>query len=299
MTAAPVDEYCPQVSLIVAIRNAAATLRDCLESLMQLEYPRGHLEVLCIDNASSDDTARILHDYQHHCRIVREEKRGPAAARNAGLRCAAGLVVALTDADCVVDPHWLRHLVEPLRDPCVGVVGGTILSKRPCNSIEAFGEQIHDHYRALNEFAPPYAITMNWASRMDVLRTVGLFNEDLLRCSDVEWSYRMVRAGYRSVYAPAAVVYHQNERTPWGLMREGYVHGYHAVKVLRLHAAFLREVRTQTQGGPPPAMGPAAPYRLPVQPWPNALWSRVFRLGKRVGRLHATFPIRQIRCIPS
>jgi len=292
MTDAPADEYRPQVSLIVAIYNAAATLRDCLESLTHLDYPRSLLEVLCVDNASSDATPRILEGYRNRFEIVHEARRGPAAARNAGLRRASGQVIAFTDADCVVDPCWLRHLVEPLRGPQVGVVGGTILSKRPCNSIEAFGEQIHDHHRAVNEFEPPYAITMNWASRLDVLRVVGFFNEDLLRCSDVDWSYRMVRAGYRLAYAPAAIVYHQNERTPWGLMREGYVHGYHAVKVLRLHAALLQQVHAHKQGRRGSATEPVAvPGRLPPQPWRDALWSRVFRLGKRVGRLHASFPI--------
>ena len=112
----PFDAYRPHVSLIVAIYNAAATLRDCLESLLQLDYPRSHLEVLCVDNASTDDTPRILEGYGDRFRILREEKRGPAAARNAGLRRTVGEVVALTDSDCVVDPNWLGHLVGPLRD---------------------------------------------------------------------------------------------------------------------------------------------------------------------------------------
>ena len=125
---------------------------------------------------------------------------------------------------------------------------------------------------------------------MDVLRAVGCFNEDLLRCSDVDWSYRMVRAGYRPVYAPAAIVYHQNERTPWGLLHEGYVHGYHAVKVLRLHRAFLQHVLDQRRAQRVPATETVAvPGRIPPQPWRAALWSRLFRLGKSVGRLHASW----------
>jgi glycosyltransferase involved in cell wall biosynthesis len=276
--------------VIVAVYNAAPTLRDCLDSLLQLDYPRDRLELLCVDNASTDDTPRVLHDYRERFGIVREEKRGPAAARNAGLRRAAGEVIALTDADCVVDPNWLRCLVQPLADAGVGVVGGTILSKRPCNSIEAFGEQIHDHCRALNEFRPPYAITMNWGARMDVIRAVGHFNEDLVRCSDVDWSYRMTCAGYRGVYAPAAVVYHRNERTPWGLLHEGYVHGYHAVRVTRLHADLVRHAREERAHHPAAvATDGVVQHRcLPPQPWRDALWSRLFRAGKRLGRAHGS-----------
>lgn len=289
LTAEPIDFEYPQVSVIVAIYNGAGTLRACLDSLLRLDYPRGQVELICVDNASSDDTPRILHAYRDRLRIVHQPKRGPAAARNAGVRCATGTVIALTDADCVVDPHWLRHLVRPLCDTGVGVAGGTILSKRPCNSIEAFGEQIHDHYRALHEFKPPYAITMNWAARTDVLGSVGLFNEDLLRCSDVDWSYRMLRCGYRGVYAPAAVVYHQNEHTPWGLMHEGYVHGYHAVRVSRLHTALLHHARLEKPATPPsPPTSTTEPCRLTPKPRRDQLWLRLFQFGKRVGRLHAS-----------
>jgi len=279
----------PRISVIVAIYNAAATVRDCLESLLRLEYPQDRVELLCIDNGSTDDTPQILKAYEGRLKVLRAERRGPAAARNVGVRCATGDVIALADSDCVVDPQWLRHLVEPLRDARVGVAGGTILSRRPCNSIEAFGEQIHDHYRAVYEFKPPYAITMNWAATRDVVERVGPFNEDLLRGSDVDWSYRVVSAGYQIAYAPAAIVYHQNERTPWGLMREGYVHGFHAVRVSQLHAALLQRSRQEPAVVSTPTS--ASSYRLPPQPWSDAVWSRLFRIGKRVGRFHASLSI--------
>jgi GT2 family glycosyltransferase len=284
-----------KVSVVLAVYNGVATLAECLDSLRQIDYPRHQLEVLCVDNGSTDDTPRILKDHRDYCTILREPKRGPAAARNAGVRCASGDIVALTDADCRVDADWLRHLVEPLRDPGVGVAGGAIFSKRPCNAIEAFGERIHDHYRALHEFVPAYAITMNWAARRDVIDAVGLFNENLLRCSDVDWSYRMLRRGYRAVYAPSAIVYHQNERTPWGLMHEGYVHGYHAVNVLRLHSAFVEQAR---RARPARRVTPHAATRSQQEsaasrPWSDALWLRMFRLGKNVGRLHAGLSVRR------
>jgi cellulose synthase/poly-beta-1,6-N-acetylglucosamine synthase-like glycosyltransferase len=273
-------EGLPRVSVIVAAYNAHATLAECLESLLQLDYPRSHLEVLCVDNASNDTTPNLLARYAGRLRTLREPRRGPAAARNTGVRHAGGEVVAFTDADCVVDRTWLRHLVAPLHDPRVGVAGGRILS-RGRNPIERFGERIHDHERALNTIQPPYAITMNWASRRDVLDAVGGFNEDLLRCSDVDLSYRIVQAGYRLVYAPHAIIYHRNERTPWGLLHEGYVHGYHAVQVRALHDTLLRQVRAarrrQADGTPP-----RAPQR-----WSDPLWWWLFNLGKRLGRLHA------------
>jgi GT2 family glycosyltransferase len=105
-----------------------------------------------------------------------------------------------------------------------------------------------------------------------------------LRCSDVDLSYRIVQAGYRLVYEPQAIIYHSNERTPWGLMHEGYVHGYHAVKVRALHDTFLQQVRAVRRVD---ARVPQRQARAP-QPWSDALWWALFNLGKRVGRLHAS-----------
>jgi hypothetical protein len=131
----------------------------------------------------------------------------------------------------------------------------------------------------MHMFSPPYAITMNWASRRAVLEEVGRFNETLLRSSDVDCSYRLVAAGYRLVYAPAAVIYHRNERTPWGLVHEGYVHAVHAPRVHALHAEFLARLRTErrSNGSRP------APVAAPAGHWSDPLWQSLFNFGKRLG----------------
>jgi cellulose synthase/poly-beta-1,6-N-acetylglucosamine synthase-like glycosyltransferase len=278
----------PSASVIVAVRNGAATLGACLDSLLRLDYPADRVELIAVDNASTDTTPDILAGSGARLRVLHEQRLGPAAARNRGLRDAVGEMVAFTDADCVVDRQWLRHLVAPLTDSTIGVVGGRILSRRPCNRIEAFGEHIHDHARAV-QLSPPYAITMNWASRRSVLEAVGRFNETLLRSSDVDCSYRMVAAGYRLVYAPEAVIYHRNERTPWGLVHEGYVHAVHAPRVRALHAEFLARTRAAqaANGGPRPA-----PPTSATPHWSDPLWRRLFNFGKRMGRTHAAWRAR-------
>ncbi|HSQ00564.1 MAG TPA: glycosyltransferase [Candidatus Dormibacteraeota bacterium] len=276
----------PRAAVIVAVYNGAETLQDCLESLLRLDYPATRHEVIVVDNASTDATAAILSDYGGRIRLCFEERRGPAAARNRGLQATTAEVVAFTDADCTVDPAWLRHLVAPLPDPSVGVVGGRILSRRPCNRIEAFGEHIHDHARAMYECTPPYAITMNWASRREVLEAVGRFNETLLRSSDVDCAYRMVSAGYRLVYVPEAVIYHRNERTPWGLVHEGYVHAVHAPRVRALHRELLARARDPRRPARP---APPIPLEHPPSHWSDALWRSLFLFGKRLGRAHAAW----------
>ena len=103
----------------------------------------------------------------------------------------------------------------------MGIAGGTIRAVPPAGDVERFGEVIHDHRRAIEVFEPPYAITMNWASRRSVLEELGGFDERFRRCEDVDLSYRMIQAGYRLAFAPAAVIYHHNEENLAGLFREG------------------------------------------------------------------------------
>ena len=231
----------PSVSIVVPVRDGAETIDACLRSLLALDYPEDGHEIMVVDNGSRDATSAILARHAGRIRVLAEATRGPAAARNRGLAEARGDVVAFTDADCVVDRQWLRHLVAPLDDGGVTIVGGRILARRPCNAIERFGVDIHDHERAINVYAPPYAITMNWASPRLRLAAAGGFDEGLRRGEDVDLAYRLVQAGHKIVFAPDAVVYHVNERSFAGLFREGFRHGVYSVAVLRKHRAFVTE----------------------------------------------------------
>ena len=204
-----------------------------------------------VDNGSRDGTADALRSYGDRIVRLQEATRGPAAARNAGLRGARGEVVAFTDADCRVDPDWLTAVVAPLDNPRVGIAGGTIRAIPPASDVERFGELIHDHRQAIEVFEPPYAITMNWASRRAVLDELGGFDERFRRCEDVDLSYRMTQAGYTLAFAPNAVVYHHNEENLAGLFREGFQHGFHGVHALKHHQEFLRgfgHARVDRQG---------------------------------------------------
>jgi glycosyltransferase involved in cell wall biosynthesis len=277
--------YFPAVSVIVPVYNGAKTIEDCLQSLLALDYPREKVELLVVDNASTDRTPELLRRHGDTLRIVFEQKRGPAAARNKGLRHAQGEVVAFTDADCVVDRRWLQFLVGPLQDSHTGIVGGKILAKRPYNFIEKFGEQIHDHDAAINLYRPPYVITMNWASRRKILKEFN-FDEALRRGEDGDLSYRIFQAGYGFVYQPDAVIYHQNESSLAGLFKEGFQHGFYAVPVIKKHHAFVRQ------------FGHRRFSRASYQALAASLWSYVrgedaesslcpfvFNAGKKIGKI--------------
>jgi glycosyltransferase involved in cell wall biosynthesis len=224
----------PAVSVIVPVYNGASTIAACITSLLAQAFPSEQYELLVVDNASTDATPSIVRSFGERVHLLSETTRGASAARNRGILAARGTNIAFTDADCVVEPQWLGAIVKPLGDPTIGIVGGRILSLVDANRIERFGERIHDHQMAI-ESEQPYVISMNWASPATVLRETGLFDVALLRAQDVDFSWRIHRAGFRLVYSPDAVVRHHNEKTLWGLMHEGYVHGVSGVRLMQKH----------------------------------------------------------------
>jgi GT2 family glycosyltransferase len=230
----------PEVSVVVPVYNSEKTVEAAIQSLLSLNYP-GSVEFLFIDNRCTDRTNQILNEYASRITVLHENKPGQSAARNRGIRAARHSIVAFTDADCVVDANWLTDLIAPLADARVGISGGTICAIKPCNAIQLFGELLHDHEKPIQMFKPPYAISMNWASRKNVLLEVGGFDETMFRGEDCDLSYRIIQAGYRIVYQPGAIVAHRNKADLKALFREGFVDGFHAVKVLKKHRIYLRQ----------------------------------------------------------
>ncbi|MCX7766409.1 MAG: glycosyltransferase, partial [Candidatus Sumerlaeia bacterium] len=77
--------------------------------LMELNFPRDRLEIVVVDNASTDRTPEIIKSFP--VKYVYESKRNRARARNTAVSASNGDVVAFTDADCIVDKEWLNYLV--------------------------------------------------------------------------------------------------------------------------------------------------------------------------------------------
>lgn len=124
----------PAVSVVIPVLNAARTLPRCLEALATLDPTPA--EILLVDNGSTDNSVALLTTFAREVgpqrvSIVREARRGAAAARNAGVRIAGGDIIAFTDADCVPAPDWVHHLRAPFSDGRVGAVAGRVMPRDP------------------------------------------------------------------------------------------------------------------------------------------------------------------------
>jgi GT2 family glycosyltransferase len=115
------------VTVLLPVYNGAGVLRQKLESILALDYPRHLLDILVISDGSTDATDDIAREFvSSGVRLLRVPRGGKAAALNAGIEQAQGEILFFTDVRQKLAPDSLRHLVACLADPSVGSVTGEL-----------------------------------------------------------------------------------------------------------------------------------------------------------------------------
>lgn len=114
MSQAPDRRNNPFVSIIIPTFNSERYVRECLESVFAQTFR--DYEVIVVDDGSTDQTVSILQGLGERIRLVARENRGPAAARNEGIRLARGKWVAFLDSDDLWLPHKLQVQAQVARD---------------------------------------------------------------------------------------------------------------------------------------------------------------------------------------
>ncbi|MEO7361129.1 MAG: glycosyltransferase, partial [Gemmatimonadaceae bacterium] len=129
------DEQCMPISIVVSARNEARDLPACLNALLALDYPRELLQIVLVNDLSTDNTGDIIDAAAMNCPhiIALHTSALPANGLEAkargiahGFRAATGDWVLITDADGTVTPQWARHLLGYV-DANTGMAGGALL----------------------------------------------------------------------------------------------------------------------------------------------------------------------------
>lgn len=185
----------PRVSLVIPGRNAASTLGECLAAACPMLERGELLEILFVDDGSTDDTRAIA--AQFPVKIIAGAGEGPGAARNRGIAQAKGEWIWFIDSDCVADPDALTILLPYTQDKQVAAVGGSYGNMRPDSLLACLihEEIIARHERMSSEVN--FIGTFNALYRKDVLQEVGGFDEHFLKAQDAELAYRVRSHGYK------------------------------------------------------------------------------------------------------
>lgn len=213
----------PFVSVIIPVFNDNERLKICLQALKTQTYPVDGYEVIVIDNNSQEDVQSII-DQLDYVILSYEKRPGSYVARNTGLSCAKGEIIAFTDADCIPASDWIEKGVATLRSQSnIGLVAGRIDlfardSKKP-NPIELY-ESIALSFPQ-DKFVEDgkFGVTANLFTFKAVFNDVGLFDETLKSGGDRQWGERVFAKGYRQIYADDVCVKHP-ARDSWEDLRK-------------------------------------------------------------------------------
>jgi glycosyltransferase involved in cell wall biosynthesis len=209
----PAPAETPMVSVVICAYNAERTMRQCLESLRKLDYP--NYEIIIVDDGSRDRTAEIAMDFPEF-RLIRQPNKGLSVARNVGMQAAHGELIAYTDSDCVVDPHWLNLIVRAIADGRFDGCGGPNYAPHEDGWVEACV--------AASPGAPCHVLTAddraehlagcNMVFRKTALLAIGGFDPQFISAGDdVDICWRMLDAGFTLGFCPAAFVWHFRRNT--------------------------------------------------------------------------------------
>jgi hypothetical protein len=220
----------PLVSLIIANYNGAQHLPDCLGSVAALDYPRDSLEVILVDNGSTDDSVAVARRILPNIRVLLQTTNtGFAPASNEGARAAHGEYLAFLNNDVRVPPDWLNTLLAPFAtgEPDLACVASTLVSWDG-QRIDFVGGAVNAYGRAFqvsqglpyepNRYDEPRELFFACGGAMFIRRAVfeeiGGFDADFVAYfEDVDLGWRLWLLGYRVVLAPAAVAQHRLHAT--------------------------------------------------------------------------------------
>jgi glycosyltransferase involved in cell wall biosynthesis len=221
------SEAAPSLSVTVAIPTyrRATMLRQTLEGLVRQDYPPHLLEILIVDNNSSDDTRAVVESFAQAAlspRYVLETQQGANHARNRAIREARGEIIIFGDDDILIEPNWVREIARPFQEHPerrVGAVGGEVVPVFP-DGCPPWVAGFHGPQALRAEAGPLQAGQVPMSASLAFLRKtfpeLGYFDTELGRKGGVVFGgdenlaiKRLLHGGYEVWFAPAARALHQ------------------------------------------------------------------------------------------
>ncbi len=210
----------PTVTVLVPMHNEAAVAADILQALVDCDYDWNRLQILAIDDRSTDDTGRIVDEFSAKYPIIKaihrtEGKGGKPGALKYATTQATGEILLLFDADYLPGLTTLKRLVTPFSDPEVAAVMGRVVPHNTSASLlaellsleRAAGYQVGQQARYNLGLIPQFGGTVGGV-RASALDAVGGWNENSLT-EDTDLTCRLLLRGWTIAYVNRAECYEE------------------------------------------------------------------------------------------
>jgi len=249
----PPNDYQPKVSIIVPVKNEENVIERLLHALESLDYP--HKEVILIEDGSIDNTPKICEKWaKTHPSWIKylheNASNGKPSAINTAAEAATGEIIAVFDADTVLEPSALDKITPHFKDPSIAAVQGELRTINPDESIITRLSVINDFVvniqqlgkDKLNIFVP--LLGTNQYIRRTVLEEVGYWDPEALS-EDTEISVRLAKRGYKVKYVPGTTCVEAPAKLGVFLsQRMKWLRGY--TQAVVKHKGMMRKLNRQT-----------------------------------------------------
>ncbi|WP_181008495.1 glycosyltransferase [Sphingomonas montanisoli] len=200
----------PRLSILIPVWNGENQINLCLDAIAAQTIDPGLIEVIVVDNGSTDGTADVVRRYPF-ATLLSEPRPGSYRARNTGLDHVRGTYIAFTDADCIPHPDWAEKALAAIEaHPEAGIVAGKVelfrlsdADSTTCAAYDGLFNLNQEYYARAGHCA-----TANWTSPAVLIRELGGFNAELKSSGDFEMSKRISATGRPVVYRDDIIVRH-------------------------------------------------------------------------------------------
>ncbi len=211
-------EQLPKVTVVIPVYNSEKYISECLKMITFQKYPNEKLEIIVVDNGSTDASLDIIKLFD--VKYILCTKKGPSATRNTGIKEASGEYIVFIDADCIADEylvynHIKMHLYFKENNKQVKAIGGGIAGRNA--NFWAMCDDFCSWYRFHPALKPrmvyKYHPTANLSISKEILDQIGLFDEKVHISEDVLFCSKLINNDYFLYFEPVAKVYHINRTT--------------------------------------------------------------------------------------
>ena len=235
------DAYRPSVSVVIAAFNEQKVISRTIRAVLANRY--GPLEIIVVDDGSSDDTSgEVVRDFADHqnVRLFRQENGGKASALNRGIAMATGEIIIALDADTIFGRHTIAYLVRHFADGHVGAVAGNVKVGNRINpltywqSIEYVTSQNLDRraFDVINSVSVVPGAVGAWR-RAAIVQAGGYTTDTMAEDMDLTWRIR--RNGWRIETDSDAVGYTEAPDTFRALFRQRFRWAFGTLQSLWKH----------------------------------------------------------------
>jgi GT2 family glycosyltransferase len=188
----------PLVSFVIPVRNDARRLQVCLSSIKANDYPADRIELIVVDNGSTDDSVHVAR--RAGATVISLPKAPVAELRNRGAARARGDILAFADADHAISAGWTKAAVAILRKDDVAAAGAPYLPPATANWVQRRYNLLRRHSQSRVEVE--WLGGGNLALKRSVFERVGGFDRSLESCEDVDLCLRIRTGGGTILNAP-------------------------------------------------------------------------------------------------